>query len=183
MKWICVAFLVIVASEGSLENTIQKDGRERMAAESIASAAYDFVSGFLYGLQANPTIPSICIQAFNGVAPSWQSVAEAVQYTLDSGVFASVFLILSELDTFLSLLVTTMQKCDVNIFTTKLKSLKTVEGAFKAMYTLGINIDTMSVTFTQQNFWDLFSDLLTGYYESAGIDLGQFISVLINFYL
>lgn len=145
MKLIGVAFLVILAFEAYPTTAMEEIEMGELAKESISSAVYDFVLGFLFGLQANPANPSICIQSFNGVAPSWQSVVEAVQYTLDSGIFASVFLILGEFDTFLGLLETTMQKCDVSIFTTKLKNLSTVEGAFKAMYTLGINIDSMSV--------------------------------------
>ena len=112
---------------------------------SATSILSDLLNGFLSGLQADPLHPSKCMQAFSGLPPSWQEVAETADFAWSSGIIANVFLIPYKLDEFLGLLTAALEKCSVSVFARKLSEIGTVEGGFKAMYQLGMNIDQMAV--------------------------------------
>lgn len=112
---------------------------------SATSSLFDLLNGFLSGLQADPLYPSHCVRAFTSVSPNWQEVASTADFAWSSGRLANFFLILYKLDEAIGLLIAALEKCSLTVFAGKLSALGTVEGVFKAMYQLGINIDQMAV--------------------------------------
>lgn len=113
--------------------------------QSAVSHLSSLLSGFFTGLQANPQLPSSCVSAFTSLSPSWTEVTDAYDYAVTTGQLANMFVILSEFNNFVGLTTNVLERCSMSEFAMKLSDLATVDGVFKAMYQVGINIEDMAV--------------------------------------
>ena len=138
--------------------------------------------GVFVGFQANPSVPSMCATSFSSGQQYWDLIVLTVTNMLSGdGALPDVFNVLALLDQFLTQTISSVERCNLETLRKHLDDLAKVEGVFKAMYVIGLNIDPIAVILIQTNFWNFLSDFSLGNFESAGISLGKILSVVLNY--
>lgn len=119
------------------------------AVGDVLGAIEGFFRGVLRGLQDDPNSSTACSSSFNTAQPYWDLMVQAAENVFTSGGgLPELFNVITLLDQFLTQLINSLERCNFEILGKRFSDLTTLEGVFKAMYVVGLNIEAVAVRFT-----------------------------------
>lgn len=142
----------------------------------------DLMKGVFEGFEANPAVPSSCVTSLTAPSVYWSLFVSTIETMFSAdGNLPDIFIALSLFDQYLTEFLGNVERCDFSSLSDHWAQLLTWEGVFKAMYVVGTEINLVAVRTRQDSYYLFFEDLLNGYYESAGMNLGKILSILLNY--
>lgn len=112
------------------------------------TSATDFLLGMLKGLQKETTSSSSCVNSLSATSAYWPLVVSTTQLLFSSeGSLTYIFDILTFFDQFLGEFINKVERCNLSTLQQHWSQFLTVEGVFKAMYVVGININSVAVNY------------------------------------
>lgn len=106
----------------------------------------DFLQGVLKGFEKNPALPSSCITALTAPSSYWALMVSTLQLLFSSkGSLTNIFDVLTFFDQYLGEFISNVERCSLSTLQEHWNQLLTLEGVFKAMYVVGLNINQVAV--------------------------------------
>jgi len=114
---------------------------------AVSFSSYtDFLQGVLEGFEKNPALPSSCVTALTAPSPYWALMVSTLQLLFSSdGNLTNIFDVLTFFDQYLGEFISNIERCNLSTLQQHWDQLLTVEGVFKAMYVVGLNINQVAV--------------------------------------